>query len=157
MGGCASSLNAESGKGKRNSGAAGRVAGVGAWDGHVRSVAPWRVEPAVTRAQLERLRNEFWETRVEGREEMWQALRAAAEADTDDLRDEIVKAAGIRPAAANATLLVAYDERGALYEVPIYCLRDPDNLDGEPACPEFKDAARAVQEYCERMKQSRAV
>lgn len=53
-----------------------------AWDGHVRSIRPWKLEPALTTAQLTRLRNEFWETRVEGRKEMWEALRFAAEAET---------------------------------------------------------------------------
>lgn len=52
------------------------------WDGHVRPVRSWKIEPALTSAQLTRLRNEFWETRVEGRQEMWQALRFAAEAET---------------------------------------------------------------------------
>lgn len=53
-----------------------------AWDGRVRLPAAWTVEPAITTEQLTRLRNEFWETRVEGRAEMWQALRFAAEADS---------------------------------------------------------------------------
>lgn len=52
------------------------------WDGHIRPVRPWKVEPAITTAHLTRLRNEFWETRIEGRPEMWQALRFAAEADS---------------------------------------------------------------------------
>mmetsp|Transcript_10335 Transcript_10335/g.18620 ORF Transcript_10335/g.18620 Transcript_10335/m.18620 type:complete len:144 (+) Transcript_10335:85-516(+) len=123
-----------------------------AWDGHVRAPESWKVSPSITREQLIRLRNEFWETRVEGREEMWQALRAAADADSDELRDQIVSAAGIRPATASSTLLACYDERGALYEVPVFCLIDPDNLDEPPVCAEFKDAAHAVQLYCENMK-----
>lgn len=52
------------------------------WDGHIRPVKPWKVEPSLTTEQLTRLRNEFWETRVEGRKEMWEALRFAAEAST---------------------------------------------------------------------------
>lgn len=52
------------------------------WDGRIRPIRPWKLEPAISSAQLERLRNEFWETRVEGRQEMWQALRFAAEADS---------------------------------------------------------------------------
>lgn len=53
-----------------------------AWDGHINPVRAWKVEPALTSAQLARLRSEFWETRVEGRPEMWQALRFAAEAES---------------------------------------------------------------------------
>lgn len=40
-----------------------------------------------------------------------------------------------------------FDERGALYEVPIYCLKDPSNLDAPPVHQEFKDAAHAVNNY----------
>lgn len=52
------------------------------WDGVVKPAPEWKVEPALTTEQIERLRNEFWETRVEGRAEMWQALQAAAQADS---------------------------------------------------------------------------
>jgi hypothetical protein len=45
--------------------------------------------------------------------------------------------------------MTSYDERGALYEVPMYALRAPDNLDGEPLCLEFKDAAAAVIDLLE--------
>lgn len=117
------------------------------WDGHIRSIRSWKVEPALTSDQLQRLRNEFWETRVEGREEMWQALRFAAEADSDELRDETVKAAGLRPANRRFTLQTTFDERGARYELPMYTLCDPTNLDEQPTQKEFKDAARAVADY----------
>jgi len=50
------------------------------WDGRVRDVGDWKLELALTPEHLQRLRAEFWETRVEGKPEMWQALRAAAEA-----------------------------------------------------------------------------
>lgn len=40
-----------------------------------------------------------------------------------------------------------FDERGALYEVPMYALAAPTNLDVVPTHPEFKDAARAVSDY----------
>lgn len=127
-----------------------------AWDGRVRQTSAWRVTPALTDAQLTRLRAEFWETRVEGRAEMWQALRFAAEADEDALRDETVKAAGLRPANKKGTLASVYDERGALYECPMYVLRKPDNLGEGETCAEFKDAARAVAEYVENNQRGRA-
>lgn len=146
--------------------------GDGNWDGHIVSPSAWSVTPCITRAQLVRLRTEFWETRVEGDREMWAALRTAAEAthdaEGDALRDEVIKAAGLRPARdlvghsrrvrqnsdnrhANATLERMYDERGALYEVPVFALLDPDNIDGDPACPEFKDAAAAVEACMEKL------
>lgn len=60
-----------------------------------------------------------------------------------------MKAAGLRPANKRGTLLTTYDERGAMYECPMYVLRPPANLDAAPACAQFKDAARAVTEYIE--------
>jgi hypothetical protein len=120
---------------------------------------------------------------------MWAALRMAVEVDdrapgADGLREEIVRAAGLRPVAAPAptaaaavarlseqqpprprrrpprgpaTLEHCFDERGALYEVPAFVLRDPDNLiedpdasHREPVCAEFKDAAAVVAQFTER-------
>lgn len=119
------------------------------WDGQIRPIDPWEVSPAITTEQLNRLRKEFWETRVEGRPEMWQALRFAAEAESPELCNETLKAAGLRPANKRGTLATTYDERGAMYEVPMFALLAPANVDSTPACEEFKDAARAVAEYIE--------
>lgn len=52
------------------------------WDGHIRPVRAWKLERPISTEHLARLRNEFWETRVEGRPEMWQALRFAAESQS---------------------------------------------------------------------------
>jgi hypothetical protein len=48
----------------------------------VRPAPTWTVTPAISSEHLTRLRREFWETRVEGNHDMWNALRAAAEADS---------------------------------------------------------------------------
>jgi hypothetical protein len=53
----------------------------------------------VTRRQLERRREEFWDTRVTGRQEVWMALRAAVECMRGEggleLARGIVEAAGV--------------------------------------------------------------
>jgi hypothetical protein len=101
------------------------------WNGKVQLPKPWKAEPPfgpLTETELKRMREEFWDTRVEGRQEMWQALKAAAETNDETLRNEIVKAAGLTPANERGTLESCYDELGNYYEVPVYCLRDPDNL-----------------------------
>jgi len=104
---------------------------------------------------LGRLREEFWETRTEGQPEMWLALRAAVEAEDDGLRVEILRAAGLRPASLRLrTLNAVYDERGALYDVPMYCLRAPANLDQPPLCEEYKDAQRLVMDYIDNAGQT---
>lgn len=51
-----------------------------------------------------------------------------------------------------------FDEKGALYELPMYVLSEPSDLDEQPVYEEFKDAARAVAEYIhahERPRRSR--
>lgn len=50
-----------------------------------------------------------------------------------------------------------FDERGALYEVPMYALLPPVNLDQQPCQPEFKDAARAVQDYLHAHERRRTI
>ncbi|KAA0066759.1 ubiquitin domain-containing protein 1-like [Cucumis melo var. makuwa] len=57
--------------------------------------------------------------------EIWDALRAAAEADLT-LAQAIVDSAGI--IVQSADLTICYDERGAKYELPKYVLSEPTNL-----------------------------
>lgn len=127
------------------------------WDGHINIIRPWKVDPALSTAHLTRLRKEFWETRVEGQPEMWQALRFAAEAESSHLCNETIKAAGLRPANKKCTLQAMFDERGHLYELPMYALAPPTNLDNHPVHQLFKDASQAVADYIhthERPKRS---
>jgi Ubiquitin-binding domain len=89
---------------------------------------------------------------VEGDAEMWAALRVAADAargggDGAALAPELLGAAGLTPASAKRPCLTkVYDERGGLYLLPAYALRDPENLGEVPVCEEFKDAATVVQD-----------
>ncbi|KAK9199152.1 hypothetical protein WN944_014340 [Citrus x changshan-huyou] len=57
--------------------------------------------------------------------EIWDALRAAAEADLS-LAQAIVDSAGV--IVQSADLTICYDERGAKYELPKYVLSEPTNL-----------------------------
>lgn len=90
-----------------------------------------------TRTQLIRERNEFFETRVTGHSEIWQALKLVAE---ETRRGSIQEAQSILD-AAGITLPTghiedgAYDERGMLYKMDKEIISDPTNLveddDGE--------------------------
>ncbi|KAL0442610.1 UNVERIFIED_CONTAM: Ubiquitin domain-containing protein 2 [Sesamum latifolium] len=77
------------------------------------------------------MREEFWDTAPHygGRKEIWDALRAAAEADLT-LAQAIVDSAGV--IVQNPDLTICYDERdviaGAKYELPKYVLSEPTNL-----------------------------
>jgi hypothetical protein len=67
---------------------------------------------------------------VEGRSEIWLALRSAVENASDpELSAAIIEGAAIKPIVPG-NLEACYDERGALYEVPNFCLIDPTNLVG---------------------------
>ncbi|GLJ12079.1 hypothetical protein SUGI_0183520 [Cryptomeria japonica] len=101
-----------------------------ATDGHSRKIRkpkPWKHSEPITRAQLKRMRDEFWDTAPHygGQKEIWDALRAAAEAELG-LARAIVDSAGIIVTSDDMT--TCYDERGAKYDLPKYVLSEPINL-----------------------------
>ncbi|KAH9779153.1 UBD domain-containing protein [Citrus sinensis] len=93
----------------------------------IRKPKPWKHPQPITKSQLMQLRDEFWDTAPHygGRKEIWDALRAAAEADLS-LAQAIVDSAGV--IVQSADLTICYDERGAKYELPKYVLSEPTNL-----------------------------
>ncbi|KGN53573.1 ubiquitin domain-containing protein 1 [Cucumis sativus] len=93
----------------------------------IRKPKSWKHPQPITRSQLTQLRDEFWDTAPHygGRKEIWDALRAAAEAELS-LAQAIVDSAGV--IVQNADLTICYDERGAKYELPNYVLSEPTNL-----------------------------
>ncbi|XP_010542324.1 PREDICTED: ubiquitin domain-containing protein 2 isoform X2 [Tarenaya hassleriana] len=99
-------------------------------DGAVKTIKkpkPWKHPQPITKTRLLQLREEFWDTAPHygGRKEIWDALRAAAEAELP-LAQAIVESAGV--IVQNPDLTVCYDERGAKYELPKYVLSEPTNL-----------------------------
>ncbi|CAN4102972.1 unnamed protein product [Withania somnifera] len=93
----------------------------------IRKPKPWKHPQPITRSQLMQLREEFWDTAPHygGKKEIWDALRAAAEADLE-LAQAIVDSAGI--IAQNTDMTVCYDESGTKYELPKYVLSEPTNM-----------------------------
>ncbi|KAF8029467.1 hypothetical protein BT93_E2006 [Corymbia citriodora subsp. variegata] len=93
----------------------------------IRKPKPWKHPEPITRTQLMKMREEFWDTAPHygGRQEIWDALHAAAEADLT-LAQAIVDSAGV--IVQRADLTICYDERGAKYELPKYVLSEPTNL-----------------------------
>ncbi|KAJ7555279.1 hypothetical protein O6H91_05G029800 [Diphasiastrum complanatum] len=88
---------------------------------------PWKNVEPITRSQLKRMRDEFWDTAPHygGQKEIWDALRAAAEADLS-LAQAIVDSAGV--IVTTDDLSTCYDERGAKYDLPKYVLSEPTNI-----------------------------
>jgi len=72
------------------------------------------------------MRKEFWETRVEGYVETWNAIRNACETD-EETGIMILQATEIK--LINNSLQLAYDSRGNKYELPIFCINDPTRYD----------------------------
>ncbi|OWA53207.1 putative Ubiquitin domain-containing protein 2 [Hypsibius exemplaris] len=106
----------------------------------------WRSQVPMTENQLKDKRQIFWETApaYEGKKEVWDALRAAAQAaEAADwvLAQAIIDGVGV--AIPSGTLLDCYDELGTRYQVPPYCLSPPLNLisDAELGKDEDKDGA----------------
>ncbi|KAF8409107.1 hypothetical protein HHK36_005180 [Tetracentron sinense] len=93
----------------------------------IRKPKPWKHSQPITMTQLRQMRDEFWDTAPHygGQKEIWDALRAAAEADIT-LAQAIVDSAGV--IVQSADLTTCYDERGAKYELPKYVLNEPTNL-----------------------------
>jgi hypothetical protein len=76
--------------------------------------------------QIEKMRSEFWETRVEGYVETWNALRNSCETD-EETGIAILMAIEIK--LINRNLQLAYDSQGNKYEIPVFCINDPTHFD----------------------------
>nr|XP_048321435.1 ubiquitin domain-containing protein 1-like isoform X2 [Ziziphus jujuba var. spinosa] len=104
---------------------------------NIKKPKPWKHSEPITRTQLMQMRDEFWDTAphyggqkvsddiISNISEIWDALRAAAEADIK-FGQTIVDSAGV--IVQGADLTICYDERGAKYELPKYVLSEPTNL-----------------------------
>lgn len=89
----------------------------------------WTSKRLWTRRQLDREREEFFDTRVTGRPETWNAIRLAIENIDDDLgtAQTILDAAGVTLPTGNL-VNGAYDEVGNHYHLPEHCVADPSNV-----------------------------
>lgn len=113
------------------------------------ATASWTTTPALTATQLETLRVEFWDTRVEGHFEVWQAIKAGLEANDRWLERQILEAAAVTGGATTGTGVarndrIYYDERGHSYNVPMFITSKPRNLDTTPACSNLQQARYAL-------------
>ncbi|KAJ3695136.1 hypothetical protein LUZ60_000513 [Juncus effusus] len=93
----------------------------------LRKPKPWKHTQPITREELRQMRDEFWDTAPHygGQKEIWDALRAASEAELS-LAQAIIDSAEI--IVSNPDLTLCYDQRGGKYELPKYVLSEPTNL-----------------------------
>lgn len=97
-------------------------------NGVKRLVKPrWKSQERLTKAELEEKRVVFWDTQPHygGSKVIWDALKAAAEADLPTAC-LILESAGV--IVAEEDMHVCYDERGCRYDLPVFVLSEPDNL-----------------------------
>mmetsp|Transcript_7906 Transcript_7906/g.7065 ORF Transcript_7906/g.7065 Transcript_7906/m.7065 type:complete len:250 (-) Transcript_7906:125-874(-) len=91
--------------------------------------SPYKYGRMIQKDELDRLREEYWSTRVEGNGIMWQALRSASEAliiGDLSLANAIIEASNI--GTPNGSLELCYDELGQQYNIPQYCFTTPLEL-----------------------------
>lgn len=80
--------------------------------------APWDQDfPRMTEAELQRKREVFWETRVEGAAHMWQALKLSIEAEDEATARVIMESVGLTPLDFASDYVFSYDDRGRRYDV----------------------------------------
>ena len=93
----------------------------------------WTARRRWNRRDLDREREEFFHTRVSGREEIWSALQTVVGLMADG---EVVTAQGIID-ASGVTLPTgdlingAYDEVGNFYQMPEHIVSDPTNMSSQ--------------------------
>ncbi|XP_061105717.1 ubiquitin domain-containing protein 2 isoform X2 [Conger conger] len=101
----------------------------------------------MTDGQLRSKRDEFWDTApaFEGRKEIWDALKAAAQAfegNDHELAQAILDGASIT--LPHGALTECYDELGNRYQLPVYCLAPPINMMEERSDSEAPEALLEV-------------
>ncbi|XP_024288346.1 ubiquitin domain-containing protein 2 [Oncorhynchus tshawytscha] len=137
MGGCVGSHHDSSGSLNENSDGTGVA--LGRNQALKREKPKWKSDYPMTDGQLRSKRDEFWDTApaFEGRKEIWDALRAAAQAfesNDHELAQAIIDGASIT--LPHGALTECYDELGNRYQLPVYCLSPPVNMIEEKSDPE---------------------
>ena len=75
--------------------------------------------------ELEKIREDFWSSRIEGNKAIWEVLHTICNDNTlslDDI-DSFMKSSNI--VTYKGCINVTYDSKGFLYEIPNYCINDP--------------------------------
>jgi hypothetical protein len=102
----------------------------------------------MTMGQLEAKRREFWATRVDGRKEVWQAIKYAHSCEGDEKTAQaILRSAGITPYDMDKQdACFCFDEFGARYNIPRYVLYKPRNIVQVSPAQEAKLNAQEAKE-----------
>lgn len=87
----------------------------------------WEAPAPMQASELQRRRDEFWETRTEGRRETWEVLKLVVSCRDLSTAQAIIDDAGLRLPTGN---LVdgAFDPSGIVYRLPPFVVSEPLNL-----------------------------
>ena len=79
----------------------------------------------ISLSQLNKLREDFWSSRIEGNNEIWELLHVICSDNSlnEEEIENIMKDGGIIP--YKNCINITYDSKGALYEIPNYCINEP--------------------------------
>ena len=91
---------------------------------------PWTSHRRWTRRELTRERNEFFDTRTSGRQEIWATLKGVVElmvAGDIPTAQSMLDAAAITVPTGDL-INGAYDEPGNFYQIPEHIINDPENV-----------------------------
>ena len=103
----------------------------------------WNHPTPLSVGELQRMRREFWETRVTGNMYSWSVIKTAAEAliaKDVEMCNTVLEAGGL--VSPRGSLSVCYDELGTEYRLPNYCFSNPSNLQEEAQMREMMAANR---------------
>lgn len=91
----------------------------------------YKPDKPIIKEELEKLREDFWGSRVDGNSQIWGTIRTCAEMILQSSNgNEGIETANAILTASNiktprGTLELCYDEWGFAYHIPNYCLSDP--------------------------------
>ena len=96
----------------------------------------------MTKHELDKWRKEFWETRTQGSQHIWQLLRNACD-ETPETAEALILAAGLQMPQNSLTLVI--DENGVYYRVPICCISEPLNYSVNYQDQKLKNKAKPAE------------
>ncbi|KAI9814450.1 MAG: hypothetical protein M1827_003306 [Pycnora praestabilis] len=120
----------------------------------------WTSKRRWTKGELERERQEFFETRVSGRQEIWRTLHMVVGLmDTElETAQGVLDAAGVTVPTGDL-VNGAYDEIGNFYQVPEQCVSDPMNViistDPAGAAGKGEDLEESDEDELERRREEK--
>eukprot|EP00741_Cyanophora_paradoxa_P016913 tig00020943_g16334.t1 len=96
----------------------------------IKTPPSWKSDTPLSRLRLKRMREEFWDTRVEGHKETWDTLKGIVEfvqAKDLEMANVAAQSAGI-VVPPSGTLNEVYDALGVSYKLPPFVISDPSNI-----------------------------